>query len=490
MAFVPSAYQQAIFDWAIKGRGDALVEAVAGSGKTTTIVELSRRLNTGDALFLAFNVKIVNELKARLGPTFPVSTINSLGCQALKRGGIRLKKTDARKYNKLVYQSVKDMGLEPKQLYPATTKIEEIIKFAMSDMSDMSDASLEETMSHYGLEFHKNITPQDTFALVRSLMATGEAMARQGIINFDEQIYLPVKWGMSPAQASFVMVDECQDLSKSKLLLVLSARGKGGRMVFVGDPRQSIYGFAGADAEAVPRILEMTGATVFPLSVSYRCAKAIVAHAQEIVPTIEASPNAPDGIVEYVSEDTLISEVKDGDLVLCRLTAPLVSLCIRLIAKRIPARVKGKNIGTSLVNLVREALGSRPWSELDSALDTYMDESVAVLLGRANAEKAISALNDKVAGVRACVEGFRSTSFDSFKESVEAIFTEDKASVELSTVHRLKGAEAETVYVVKPGSLPLTWKNQQEWEYEQEQNIMYVARTRAKLRLRYVRDEG
>lgn len=486
--FVPSKYQKAIFNWVESGRGDALVEAVAGSGKTTTLVEISRRLGTSDAMFVAFNVKIVSELQARLGPTFPACTINSLGCRALKRGGIKLKQTDARKYNKLAYEAIKDMGLEPKQIYPATQKVESLISFAMAEMSDLTDESLTEVMAHYGLEFHKNLSEKDTFNLVRSLMAKGEAMGRMGLINFDEQIYLPVKWGMAPQGASFVMVDECQDLSKSKLLLVLSARAAGGRMVFVGDPRQSIYGFAGADAEAVPRILEMTNATVFPLSVSYRCAKAIVAHAQELVPTIEASENAPEGIVETIDEAAMVNDVKNGDLVLCRLTAPLISLCIRLIAQKIPARVKGRNIGKNLIDLVKDALGSRPWSELEHALDTYADESIAVLLGRANAEKQIAALQDKINGVRACVEGFRSPSFDAFKASVESIFSDEKASVELSTIHRLKGAESETVYVIKPGSIPLVWKNQQEWEYNQELNLMYVARTRAKLRLRYVRD--
>ena len=486
--FVPSKYQQAIFDWATAGRGDALVEAVAGSGKTTTLVEMSKRIKTGDALFVAFNVKIVKELQARLGSGFTATTINSLGNRALmKHLGKSFKgMATPNKYNRLAYTALKDM-VEPKQVYPAVVKVESLIGYAMADMSDLSDASLAEIADHFGYEYPKALGVTDTHNLVRNLMKTGEAMARQGIVNFDEQVYLPVLWGLRPVQSAFVMVDECQDLSKAKLLLVMSARAAGGRMCLVGDRYQSIYGFAGADARSIPNIIEKLNPTIFTLPVSYRCAKAIVMHAQEIVPHIESTENAPEGCVDTVAETYLLDNVKNGDLILCRLTAPLISLCIRLIAQKIPARVKGRNVATQLVNLVREALGARPWSELNQALDDYLDSSVATLLGRQDAEKKLTALNDKVAGIRACVEGFRSPSFEAFKTSLESIFTDDSAMVELSTIHSMKGGEADTVYIVKPEALPLTWKNQQPWEAEQEENICYVARTRAKTNLLYVK---
>ena len=39
-----SPQQQAVFDWVSNGRGSAFVEAVAGAGKTTTIIEACRRM--------------------------------------------------------------------------------------------------------------------------------------------------------------------------------------------------------------------------------------------------------------------------------------------------------------------------------------------------------------------------------------------------------------------------------------------------------------
>lgn len=55
--FSPSAYQQAIFDFVRSGSGDGVVRATAGSGKTTTLVEIARQLlNDLNACFLASNI--------------------------------------------------------------------------------------------------------------------------------------------------------------------------------------------------------------------------------------------------------------------------------------------------------------------------------------------------------------------------------------------------------------------------------------------------
>ena len=184
-----------------------------------------------------------------------------------------------------------------------------------------------------------------------------------------------------------------------------------------------------------------------------------------------------------------MTAVKNGDLVLCRLTAPLVSLCIRLIKQRIPARVRGRDIGKQLITLAKDAIGRRPWSELESALDDYLEASLLTLSKRKNPENAIQAVTDKVDGVRACQEGFRSQSFEEFAASVEGIFSDGNALVDLCSIHRSKGLEADDVYIICPEKLPLIYKNQQDWQLEQENNLDYVSRTRSKQGLYYVETE-
>ena len=59
----PSKYQQAIFDWIKDPDGtDCVVEAVAGSGKTSTIVE-ALKYTSGKVAFVAFNKRIAEELQ-------------------------------------------------------------------------------------------------------------------------------------------------------------------------------------------------------------------------------------------------------------------------------------------------------------------------------------------------------------------------------------------------------------------------------------------
>lgn len=84
-SFIPSSYQEAIFDWIVKGRGDAVVQAVAGSGKTTTIIEAAKLLKSDRAVFLAFNKHVAQQLQTRLGNTMTAKTIHSIGLATLRQ---------------------------------------------------------------------------------------------------------------------------------------------------------------------------------------------------------------------------------------------------------------------------------------------------------------------------------------------------------------------------------------------------------------------
>ena len=85
----PSKYQESIFDFVKNGTGNAIVDAVPGSGKTTTIVKALEFIPPNlDVLFCAFNKHIADELKTRVPANCSVGTLNSLGWQiCLKRVG-------------------------------------------------------------------------------------------------------------------------------------------------------------------------------------------------------------------------------------------------------------------------------------------------------------------------------------------------------------------------------------------------------------------
>lgn len=491
--FKPSSYNLAVANCVLHGSGDIVVEAVAGSGKTSQLVELatSGAFQTTDTLFLAFNKSIVEELTKRLGSSVQCQTLNSLGHRALGRFlNIRKFQLNTSKYRDYIFDVVKNI-VNGDKIGETVGTIARIVSFSQSSLTntDDDDAMLE-LLAHYGIDTPLALSDHDTFNIVRDALTWGEASARQGLISFDDQIWLPAKWNLKVGNSSWVLVDEAQDLSTAKLELALSARGLGGRMLFVGDSRQAIYGFAGADSASIANIITRTNATVLPLSICYRCPKAVIAYAQEIVSHIEAAPDAAEGAVNYIKDTQLLSVIKSGDLVLCRLTAPLIKLCLQLIAKGIPARVRGKELGKELVAFAKKALGQQPWSNFLGALDEYTDEMREALTKRKGdrAASAISALNDKADGVRELFNAFKPASFQDFSDRMYSIFSDDKAVIDLSTIHRAKGLQYPDVYLIKPTKLPLVWKNQKPWEALQEQNLDYVARTRASNSYNIVQD--
>jgi len=199
-------------------------------------------------------------------------------------------------------------------------------------------------------------------ALSLVLEAGQELGRRRKSLDFTDMIWLPVVWhlqaGKSFSPYKFLLVDECQDLNASQLELSCILAGAGGRMLFVGDPRQAIMGFAGADCDSYQRILEKVLSVELPLSVCYRCPHCHVELVHKIFPDIplEPAPGAIDGKIMTIMESHLHNKIhlKSGDLIINRKTAPLVSLCIKLISNGVAAIVRGRAIRETLKSDLRE----------------------------------------------------------------------------------------------------------------------------------------
>lgn len=489
-----------MYDWIEHGDGNAVVNAVAGSGKTTTLVQAANLIAPGDLLFLAFNRAIVEELRRRLPREANVSTLNSLGHRALSAHLGRSLCPDQYKYRQIITDMLDagELGYTGRRVQASVTKaVLELVSFAQSTLSDLTDEALDAMAGHYAIDMDieqvpdkEKITPVILYGLTRKVLREGEDQAEEGVISFDDQIWLPWKWKLRPPRARFVFIDECQDLSAAKLELALSACSQDGRILAVGDPRQAIYGFTGADSNAFDAIAARTNATVLPLSVSYRCPVTVVLEAKMIVPDIEHAEYASCGVVDEIEQRQMIGMLDIGDLVLCRLTAPLVRLCIDLIRRRIPARVAGRDIGKSLTTIAKDALGHRDWSEFGDCLRDYHDRKAEKLKQRKHPENQLQSLADKVDGVRVCYEEFSVKSLQEFNDEIEVLFSDDKGLISLSTIHRAKGLEAPHVFIICPEKLPLTWPGQLDWQLTQEQNLRYVAVTRSQDTLYYVRTPG
>jgi DNA helicase-2/ATP-dependent DNA helicase PcrA len=230
------------------------------------------------------------------------------------------------------------------------------------------------------------------------------------------------------------------------------------------------------------------GLTVLPLTVTRRCPKTHVALVQDVVPEFVAAPEAPQGSIEYVNMAEAISRIEQGDLVQCRNNAPLASFCWKLLKRGLKVAIAGKQVGDGLIALIKR-LKAKSLEELISKIEGYREREAAKCEKMRNGEAAKAALDDKCDAIIFLSEGLDSVPalialitsiFDDFDETGCP-----KAAVLLSTVHKAKGLEADNVWILDPSLMPAKWAKQA-WELEQEQNLIYVARTRSKNLLGFI----
>lgn len=255
---------------------------------------------------------------------------------------------------------------------------------------------------------------------------------------------------------------------------------------------QAINAFAGADCNSFDRIKEDLQCTELPLSICYRCPTSHLDLARQIVPQIEARPDAPEGIIRHINEDKLMAEVKEGDMIICRVNAPLLGIALNLIGQGIPARVKGRDIGTSLIATVKKVAKPKKfdWSTFIPALHSWEQKEMEKILRKNNGDSEdpkIQALNDRISCVEAIYSFKPFSSLKEFQSVVDDLFSDERPSVWLSSVHRAKGLENDRIFILHPELLPPPWVKPGTWQAEQESNIRYVAYSRSKSELIFVK---
>ena len=491
-----SSYQKAIFAEIKNGKGNIIVNAVAGSGKTFTIVTACKQLglNAKDVKFLAFNKSIADELKMKLNGYADVSTLHAFGFSILRRL-FRNVKVDANKTARDLQNSIFSLSdsitidsqkSDISLFISNVTKIYNLCRVNLIESNDM--AAIGAIVTEHDIDLFG-----DEENVVSKLLEKAYVMPSNNIIDYTDMIVLPLTYAKYIPTFKFVFVDECQDLNTAQRELMLCA-AKGGRFVAVGDPKQAINGFAGADCCSFSKIAAIPNTIELPLSVNYRCGKNMIALAQQIVPQIQAHEGAIDGEVTTITKidkDTF----KPNDMVLCRTSSPLVGMCLKLITNGITAVVKGGDIKESLLKLVDKAKTSSLNAllnylakEQDKLANKIMRETKCTY-AEATASGRYVAFTDRCNCIANIAE--YTTSVKGVKDYIATLFDDYNTAnaVVFSTAHKSKGLEADRVIILLPNKLPLTWKTQLDWQYEQELNLKYVALTRAKKELIFVNIE-
>jgi DNA helicase-2/ATP-dependent DNA helicase PcrA len=527
-------YQLSLFTEAEKNTDNIAVNAVAGSGKTSSIRGLIASLPVNSKIaVMTFNRTIADKLIA--DPTIPkgrisINTAHGFGLALLlRRFAGRKIEVDGSKYYRIAKQSISEMnnalanyqidkaaGFSQKQLdkkygykppvFDERTKdgklelrafirfVRNVVGYAMRTLTPLDEDNLIAMIIHFGITLPSGEEYSTIYwgiKLAIACISKGEKEAIElGVISHDEMLYLPWKWDIRPSQKDWVIVDEAQDASPAQIALYKSYARQGAKIAYLGDRHQAIQGFAGSDAYSWDKLKEAFNPKDLPLSVCYRCPTSHLDLARKIVPQIEDAPGAIEGLTDTISYQTMIESLIPGDLVICRFTAPLVLTCLKLIASGSVATVRGKQIGEDLVSLAVAAKCGDCWPTMfEEKLKLYLEPKIEQAIDE-GAEETQTILEDKQDCLLYLFNslGDQCGSFQYFCDKVESLFSDNnpKTAIILSTIHRAKGDEAERVFILASNSLPFLFKCEHEWQEQQELNLTYVAITRSKHSLFFV----
>lgn len=483
--FKPSKYQQALFDEIENTTNNILVSAVAGSGKTTSIVESLKKIPSNkDIIFLAFNKSIVTELAEKVPKNVEVSTIHSFGCRMFFRHYGKAKIYEDKVYSIAMNMS-KGWNLPPTEnKFIYCHRVRQLVDIMRQTMTTTDEDEIYQLSLKYNIDVFGDEIKHAMSVLDKSNKTTEQ-------IDFVDMIYQLASRNFKTKKYDYVFVDEVQDLNRAQQAIIKKLlKLKVGRFIGVGDPFQSIYGFAGADFQSFERMKVLMPNTVeLPLSVCYRCGKNIVKHAQALIPHIEFNPTQIEGKVRY---DGKLDEVESGDWVLCRNTKPLIVAFIELLRQGKKANIKGKEIGNNLILMMKKSK-KKDITTLIKHLKVdrikLKEKLIKNGVKKPNEHEKIIMFTEKIE-IISILSDIAGNKVDDIIKYISSIFLDDSMpGIVLSTIHRSKGLEADRIFVISKDLLPSKFARQAH-EKAQEHNLEYVMITRAKKELIYVPKEN
>lgn len=477
-----SNYQQAVFDFIQNDTRHCVVNAVAGSGKSTTGVEaLERTFKAGrgsNLKFLAFNKHIEVDINAKLADRLLpqwASTYNAFGNGILRANGFNGRFVKSNKTNLIC-----DANGVPFKLKSVFTRVASLCKNLLLFTPNLE--LIEELCGIYDIDIPKGM--KDKFRQFAEFIIVTTQRERQ-IYDFDDQKFIPICENFEVPSFDLLMVDEFQDTCPVEEALITRSNSRLG--VF-GDPHQAIYSFKGTSADAMVMFKNKFDAVELPLSICYRCPIEVVKAAQDIVPHIECAPNAIQGEVGTINQEKFFSLLKQerDTLVLCRVTADLVTNVSKLLSMGVPAYVLGKDFKEVLLRIVDSVTNGANLNIADynRCLREYVSSKLDYFQETGNADK-VTYWQDLETSLENFAEGCKTS--NDVKQRISDIVKEGEVlgAVCHMTIHKSKGLEGKkdkAVCILRPDKLP----HPRASNVEEEMRLKYVAITRSRGQLYYV----
>ena len=496
--FIPSKEQLEIFNFVKYGIGNATIESRAGSGKSKTI-ELACHFIPSDkkALIIAYNKHIADNLKEKLKglKNITVLTYHSLGFKLLN-SKIHDVELNEDKYNNYIFSNISELSENFLYLNKADKarylkNVRKLLDYSRYNLMQ-SKREIEKMAIKYVVK-----TFSDECDTVKKIMKWGENNSKQ--VDYQDMIWLPYELGIKTVygfQFDYIFIDEAQDSSLAQQNLIDICTKRNTRFFSFGDGFQTINSWAGADENAFANFNKRSNVKQFVLRTSYRCSRKVIEKAKELVPDLNVYENASEGNVAY---NVSLDNIKNGDLVLCRLTSPLVKLYLKFLNEGKKVAIKGVEIGNEIIDNIK-CIDINDISDLKKILKINLIkkwEEIAEMyqtdLKSVAGNPDITLMYDDILTLDIISEGV--TTKEELMEKINTLFTkvkdnniEDKTKIHLSTVHRAKGLENDNVFILCPSLMPNKMAVR-DWEKKSEHNLIYVAWTRAKKTLNFVSEK-
>lgn len=451
--------QTSILDFAKGDSANMMVNALAGTGKTSTLEQIDKTCRTTPVLYLVFNRRNADEATSRMASTTTVRTFNSLGHRIWQSAiGPRLRLDTKKTY--LIFKEIADevKGEAARAIWDSYDQVRFGVEMAkaLGYVPESIHPNATRLISRNQLHNHLDEEPDDLVAdLIDAVLKRSIQLSYSGTIDYNDQIYMSALFGGTYPKFPLTLVDEYQDLNPTNHEMIRKLVGNR-RLIGVGDPNQNIYGFRGAAKSGMRQAVQTYGMTEFDLSISFRCPSAIVRNTHWHVPHFRWFKEG--GTVEFLQSLSMES-LPDSAVVLCRLNAPLFALGMRLLGAGRGVRIVGSDIGASLVKTMRK-LGPEGTSQ-SQAYD-LIEEWRQLKLA-----KESRTADDTADCMRVFVS--HASTLGTACAYAEHIFSQ-RGSIQLSTGHKFKGLEATTIYHLNPKVIG---------DGPQDRNIRYVIQTRS-----------
>lgn len=494
----PTAQQQAIID-AIASGEDVVVEALAGTGKSTTLRMIAESMPDKKFRYVVFNKSQQVEAEKKMPKNVESRTGDSLAWElvdlvyknhnlelykrfeAVNGSYLSTKKDIAEGFKISEYLVEKQVVTDKNQVMTIKETLSPVkavahLKAAINKFCNSTDSEL--SLAHFNPRYSY---PANAISDARAIWADISDLYGKTKINYNHIVKLwaknfrdlSVSLKDNSLKFDVLMIDEAQDTNP--VFGGVYAQQTHMQRIYVGDQNQAIYGFRGAEDELQKVKIE----TRLPLTESWRFGQGLAKPANLFLKKL----GYPHKICGTRSEFGILiprGTMENPNAILCRTNAGVIKAIFERIEAGYPIIV-GSDYKEELISLLDSLawfagyLKDKPKIHADLEDYSSLQEIKAAIDNREESQK-----------VKELVELLASRGYEDTRKTLSLLNArKKKGAIEITTAHRSKGSEWDRVQIYED-----FWgyrENQVTGELyppsPEEFRLAYVAVTRAKLEL-------